>query len=133
MDGRNDLREIHVEPDPDGLSGIRIALPATTDCAAADAICTADGRPLSQSLSATVAGPVGISVGDARVEEAEGAVLSFAVTLTRAASGALTVDYATSDGSATAGADYTAATGTLTFAVGETSKTIAGHGAQRRP
>ena len=125
VDGRNDLREIHVEPDPDGLSGIRIALPATTDCAAADAICTADGRPLSQSLSATVAGPVGISVGDARVEEAEGAVLSFAVTLSRAASGALTVDYETSDGSAQAGVDYTGASGTLTFQAGESSRTIA--------
>ena len=124
VDGRNDLREIHVEPDPDGLSGISIALPATTDCAAADAICTADGRPLSHSLSATVAGPVGISVGDARVEEGDGAVLSFAVTLSRAASGALTVDYATSDGSAQAGVDYTGASGTLTFQAGESSRTI---------
>ena len=124
VDDRNDLREIHVEPDPDGLSGIRIALPATTDCAAADAICTADGRPLSHSLSAMVAGPVGISVGDARVEEGDGAVLSFAVTLSRAASGALTVDYATSDGSAQAGVDYTGASGTLTFQAGESSRTI---------
>jgi Ca2+-binding RTX toxin-like protein len=35
-----------------------------------------------------------------------------------------TVNYATSDGTATAGADYTAASGTLTFAPGESSKTI---------
>jgi hypothetical protein len=34
------------------------------------------------------------------------------------------VDYATSDGSATAGSDYTAASGTLSFAAGETSKTF---------
>ena len=122
VDGRNDLREIHVEPA--GQSEIRIALPATTDCTAADAICTADGRPLSHSLSATVAGPVGISVADARVEEGEGAQLAFVVTLTRAASGALTVDYATSDGTAEAGADYTAASGTLSFGAGESSKTI---------
>ena len=122
VDGRNDLREIHVEPE--GQSEIRIALPATTDCDAANAICTADGRPLSHSLSATVAGPVGISVADARVEEGEGAQLAFVVTLTRAASGALTVDYATSDGTAEAGADYTAASGTLSFGAGESSKTI---------
>ena len=38
--------------------------------------------------------------------------------------GSVTVDYATSDGSATAGADYTAASGTLTFAQGEASKTF---------
>lgn len=36
----------------------------------------------------------------------------------------VTVDYATSDGSATAGADYTAAAGTLVFGAGQTSKTF---------
>ena len=122
VDGRNDLREIHVQPQTTGE--IRIDLPATTECDAVDAICTGDGRPLSHSLSETIAGPVGISVADARVEEDDGAVLSFAVTLSRAASGALTVDYATSDGSAQAGVDYTAASGTLTFQAGESSRTI---------
>ena len=34
------------------------------------------------------------------------------------------VDYSTSDGTATAGSDYTAAAGTLAFAAGETSKTF---------
>ena len=122
VDGRNDLREIHVQPKTTGE--IRIDLPATTHCDAVDAICTGDGRQLSHSLSETIAGPVGISVADARVEEDDGAVLSFAVTLSRAASGALTVDYATSDGSAQAGVDYTAASGTLTFQAGESSRTI---------
>ena len=42
------------------------------------------------STSATVAGPVGIAVADARVEEGAGALLAFAVTLSRAASGTLT-------------------------------------------
>src|SRR6185295_12005552 len=36
----------------------------------------------------------------------------------------VTVDYATADGSATAGVDYTAAAGRLTFAAGETLKTF---------
>ena len=36
----------------------------------------------------------------------------------------LTVNYATGNGTATAGSDYQAASGTLTFAPGETSKTI---------
>ena len=36
----------------------------------------------------------------------------------------MTVDYATSDGTATAGADYTATSGTLTFDPGETAKTV---------
>ena len=86
---------------------------------------THDGRALSNSSAATVAGPVGIAVADARVEKNDGAVLSFAVTLSRAASGAVTVDYATSDGSAQAGVDYTAESDTLTFSAGESSKTVA--------
>ena len=122
VDKRRDLWKITVEPDSDGAVTIR--LPETTDCGATGAICTSDGRPLSHALSATVAGPVGIAVADARVEEGADAVLVFAVTLSRAASAALTVDYATADGSAHAGDDYRAASGTLTFAAGERSKTI---------
>ena len=122
VDRRRDLWKITVEPDSDGAVTVR--LPETTNCGATGAICTSDGRPLSHALSATVAGPVGIAVADARVEEGDAAVLAFAVTLSRAASAALTVDYATADGSAHAGDDYRAASGTLTFGAGERSKTI---------
>ena len=122
VDGRRDLWEITVEPASD--TAVTVRLPETTDCGASGAICTSDGRPLSHALSATVAGPVGIAVADARVEEGAGAVLAFAVTLSRAASAALTVDYATADGSAHAGDDYTAASGTLTFQTGESAQTI---------
>ena len=58
------------------------------------------------------------------MQEGAGASLVFAVTLSRAATGAVTVDYATSDGSATAGSDYTATSGTLSFAAGESAKTV---------
>ncbi|GAB3332649.1 hypothetical protein GCM10027429_12250 [Marivirga atlantica] len=51
--------------------------------------------------------------------------LTFTVSLSQPApSGGATVDYATSDGTATAGTDYTATSGTLSFAAGESSKTI---------
>ena len=66
-----------------------------------------------------------LSIADARVAEAADATLEFAVTLSQAASEAVTVDYATADGSAQAGQDYTAADGMLTFAAGETQKTVA--------
>jgi hypothetical protein len=46
------------------------------------------------------------------------------VTRTGDSSGSVTVHYATSDGSARAGTDYTATSGDLTFAAGVTSKTI---------
>ncbi len=49
---------------------------------------------------------------------------TFAVTLSAASTQTITVAYATSNGTATAGSDYQAKSGTLTFAPGETSKTI---------
>ena len=74
--------------------------------------------------AATVRGPARIRVADARAKEGKDETLDFAVTLNRAAAGAVSVDYATEDGTATAGADYTAMSGTLTFAAGETEKTV---------
>ena len=42
---------------PDFGTNVTIVLPVTTDCAADGAICTGDGRKLSNSLSFTVSGP----------------------------------------------------------------------------
>ena len=74
--------------------------------------------------SATAQSLAALSVGDAWAEEAAGAAVAFAVALSRAAVEPVTVDYATEDGSARAGEDYAAASGTVTFAAGETSKTV---------
>ena len=92
----------------------------------------------SESLTSAATGPVEaaprantaaqptpkVSVADARVREAAGATLDFAVTLSAAAPGPVTVDYRTLDASAKAGEDYEAAEGTLSFAAGETAKTL---------
>ena len=120
--GSNQAWTVTVEPVSQAALGIAIA--PTPDCNAADAVCTEGGEPLSNAVSATVAGPPGLSVADARVREAAGATLDFAVTLSRASASTVTVDYATSDGSATAGQDYTSVSGTLTFTAGETAKTV---------
>ena len=122
VDGRNDLREIHIEPE--GWDDVRVTLAGGRACGSEGAICTADGKVLANTAVATVQGPLALSVADARVDEAPGAVLAFEVTLNRAATGSVTVDYATADGTATAGADYTATSGTLTFDPGETAKTV---------
>ena len=122
VDRRRDLWELTVEPH--SSADVTVTVAAGAACGTPAAVCTSDGRALSNTISAKVRGPVGIAVADAHVEEDDGAVLAFAVTLSRAASRALTVDYATSDGSAQAGVDYTAASGTLTFQAGESSKTI---------
>ena len=45
--------------EPDGSGDVTITLPATTDCNASGAVCTADGRKLSNRLEFTVSGPSG--------------------------------------------------------------------------
>ena len=115
--------EITVEPDAT-TSDVALRLEGAA-CGAAAAVCTADGRALSNSLGKTVAGPAGVSVADAEVEEGDDAEVSFTVTLSKAATRTASVDYATQNGTATSGDDYTATSGTLTFAAGETSKTVA--------
>ena len=50
---------------------------------------------------------------------------SFTVTLSAASGQTVTVNYATANGTATAGSDYVARTGTLTFAPGVTSQPVA--------
>ena len=66
-----------------------------------------------------------VSVGDVSLAEGNSAgTASFVVTLSNASDSAVTVNYATQDGTATAGSDYTATSGTLTFSPGETSKTV---------
>ena len=65
-----------------------------------------------------------VSVHDARVSEGPGARLAFAVTLDRTRDRKVLVKYATADGTAKQGEDYTHVSGTLRFAPGETSKTV---------
>ena len=103
---------------------VTVTLAGGRACTEAGAVCTADGRALSNTSSTTVGGPVRIRVEGARAKEGKDESLDFAVTLNRAASHDVSVDYATADETATAGADYTATSGTLTFAAGETAKTV---------
>ena len=65
-----------------------------------------------------------LSVGPADAFEVPDATLSFEVRLDPASEAEVTVDYATRDGTATAGMDYTAVSDTLTFIPGETVKTV---------
>ena len=53
--GSNILWRITVKPNGNG--DVSIVLPETTDCAAQGAICTGDGRKLSNRLELTVSGP----------------------------------------------------------------------------
>lgn len=64
-----------------------------------------------------------LSIGDVTVDEGAGTA-TFTVTLSAAAAGTVSVNYATADDSAQAGSDYAAAAGTLTFAPGVTTQSI---------
>ena len=73
-----------------------------------------------------------VSVGDVTLPEptapASGSTTSYAqfpVTLSEALTGSVTVSFSTADGTAAAPGDYTALAGTVTFAPGETRKTVA--------
>jgi hypothetical protein len=68
-----------------------------------------------------------ISIGDTTVTEGNTGSRSatFTVTLSAAYDVPVTVNYATANGTATAGSDYRAASGMLTFAPGETTKAVA--------
>ena len=57
VSGSNIRWEITVRPDGDGT--VAIVLPITTDCTALGAVCTGDGRKLSNRLELTVSGPNG--------------------------------------------------------------------------
>ncbi len=119
---RKDLWKLTVEPD--SLADVTVTLAAGAACDTPAAVCTKDGRALSNTISTTVRGPVAVLVADARAEEGTDETIDFAVTLSRAASGTVAVAYATADGTATAGEDYTARKGQLTFDPGETEKTV---------
>ena len=109
---------------PASFEDVVITLPAATDCAAAGAVCTEAGRKLSATTTATVPGPVALSVADAKAREGVDPAVVFPVTLSRAVSHEVTVRYRTVDGTAKAGEDYAAASGRLVFAAGEIEKAV---------
>ncbi len=122
VDGRNDLWELTVAPS--GTAAVTVTLSASAACGEPGAVCTADDRALGNSPSAAVLALPQLSVADAEAEEGPSATMVFEVTLDRAASSSVTVDWATSDGTATAGSDYTAASGTLRFTAGQMRETV---------
>lgn len=95
----------------DGLPDLAVAVP------------TAGGNNVSVLLTKGAAQAVQFSAAAYAVNEEDD---SIEITVTRTGSSAapLTVSYATHDATATAGADYTAAAGMLTFAAGQTTQTL---------
>ena len=83
--------------------------------------------PIEVTLNGTILTqlPPSVSIADLAQEEGDSTgTIDFTVTLSRAHSTEIHVSYQTIDGSAAAPTDYTAQSGTLTFPVGETTRTI---------
>lgn len=83
---------------------------------------TADGKLWTRARATSR-----LSIADRRITEGDAGstILQFTVTRHGSTAGAASVGYATADITATAGQDYQAASGTVSFAAGETSKQIA--------
>jgi hypothetical protein len=85
-----------------------------------------DGVTATSTVDFTIVAGAIISIADTSIVEGDdgNSAIAFTLSLDKASSANITVDYATSDNTATAGADYEAANGTVIFAAGETTKTI---------
>ncbi|WP_390847153.1 beta strand repeat-containing protein [Anabaena cylindrica] len=77
-------------------------------------------------MTVTVQKPPSISVSDVSIIEGDNGekLAIFTANLSEVSTRDISVNYTTADGTATAGSDYTATNGTLTFAPGETTKTV---------
>ncbi len=82
--------------------------------------------PVGVTIKGTGPAPVTVSVTDSSVGEGNAGVAActFTVRLGAPALEPITVQYVTGDGTATAGVDYVATSGSLTFARGQISKTV---------
>ena len=107
---------VTITPSFDGLRPADRTLTVTLESAQIEIY----GRHLSYELDTAILdvtvtdADAAVSVADARAEPGE-TVLRFRVSLDRTRNVPMQVDYATADGTARAGQDYTAVSGTLTF------------------
>ena len=121
LSGSNNSYTANINPDADGLVSVSLNAGVVTD---------GFGNPntASNTLSLEYDGtPSVVSINDPTITEGNtgASTLTFTVSLSSPApAGGATVDYATSDNTATSGSDYVPSSGTLSFSVGETSKTI---------
>ena len=115
---RDDLWSFTITPSGDAK--VEITLAGGASCTSDGAICTSDGRQLSTGFLTSVSGPLPtLSIGDAEAYEGVDDHMTFYVSMDRAATERAWFNYATADGTAEAGSDYTAKGRELYFFPGE--------------
>jgi hypothetical protein len=85
-----------------------------------------DGKMYEISLENSSSSNPSLSINDVTVTEGNAGPVDavFTVSLSASSSQTVTVDYATADGTATAGSDYVASSNTLSFPAGTITQTI---------
>ena len=111
---------------PDGGGAVTLAARATTDCAAQNAVCDAEGRKFAGDLSLTVPGPASsslpvVSIAASATSVTEGTAAAFTLSRTGATEAALTVAVSVSESEASVSG--TAPT-SVTFATDSASATL---------
>jgi hypothetical protein len=112
-----------------GIARVSMVVPAVANGKPLRVTVTIRSAGQAATKAVTYAVPVlpkpSASISGASAPEGNGSTtLSFPVTLSASTPLPVSISYATANGTATAPADFTSATGTVTFAPGETSKTI---------
>ena len=111
---------------PDGGGAVTLAARATTDCAAQNAVCDAEGWKFAGDLSLTVPGPASsslpvVSIAASATSVTEGTAAAFTLSRTGATDAALTVSVSVSESEASvSGTPPTS----LTFAAASASATL---------
>ena len=102
--------------EPDETLAVHLSNAVEATIARADAVGTITDDDATPALSVTG--------GTVQEGDTGSRPLTFTVALSAAGGRSVTVDYHTANGTAQAPGDYTAATGTLTFAPGQTTRTV---------
>ena len=107
------------------LNNVGVGQLQMSNIIALDSGAQAKWQDLIATAQNTVSAPA-LSISNASVAEGDSGTtdLAFTVSLSKASDKTVTVDYATSNGTATAGQDYAAKTGTVTFAPGVLSQQV---------
>lgn len=129
--GQSTAFDLTLPAEVDGQAQVQVRI-LTANAAGSDEWVGIDDIHISSVAEASTA--TRVTIADARVTEGDSGEAVMHLTVTRSDNeGDFTVDFATGDDSATAGSDYTAAAGTLTFEAGgaltqDIEITIAGDG-----